>query len=505
MSSKPGQQIISQDEKEKKAAEKAKRKAEFEAKRAAELKKKETEADGSASLGDANQSKADLKKQRREQQEAQRAAKAKDDEKKNAKSQPKQEETKENQQPHQPLPKPIIKPISIKDIQTKPVETVVNRPEEDVQVFPEIPKRHADITALTKSLGFKGEVYHPAVVQLGVKLNQGMIKGSTPRLLALMVATRQLIQDYSTPSGKALDRDLPASLDSCMDFLAKCRPLTTGMMNAGGFIKRNISRISRITMEGSPCHRKPNESEVKTQLIRVIDDFIQDEIVCALQSIIEEAASLISDGDVIMTLGCSLKMQHVLLRALKSGKKFSVIVVDSGPDYDGVQMLRFLKDSSQGDQLRMTYIYISAVAHVMNTVSKVIVGGHGVLANGYVMSKMGTSQVALVANSYNVPFIVCCETNEFADAVHTDAFVYNESGLCQDYFRVKNEKLGKFVKETCNLSSNVSEKKRKNIKILNLLFDVTPPDYVCMIVTEKGIIPCSAVSAVIRRNFSKIQ
>ena len=493
---------MSQDEKEKKAAEKAKRKAEFEAKRAAELKKKETGASGSASLGDANQSKADLRKQRREQQEAQRAAKAKDDEKKKAKNQPKQEESKENHQPQQLPPKPIIKPISIKDTPTKITETVVNRPEEDVQVFPEIPKRHADINALTRSLGFKGEVYHPAIVQLGVKLNQEMIKGSTPRLLALMVATRQLIQDYSTPSGKVLDRDLPASLDSSLDFLAKCRPLTTGMMNAGCFIKRNISRI---TMEGSPCHRKPNESEVKTQMIRVIDDFIQDEIVCALKSIIEEAASLISDGDVIMTLGCSLKIQHVLLRALRSGKKFSVIVVDSGPDYDGVQMLRFLKDSSEVDQLRMTYIYISAVAHVMNTVSKVMVGGHGVLANGYVMSKMGTSQVALVANSYNVPLIVCCETNEFADAVHTDAFVFNESGLCQDYFRVKNEKLAKFVKETCNPSSNVSDKKRKNIKILNLLFDITPPDYVSMIVTEKGIIPCSAVSAVIRRNFSKLQ
>ena len=60
-----------------------------------------------------------------------------------------------------------------------------------------------------------------------------------------------------------------------------------------------------------------------------------------------------------------------------------------------------------------------------------IFGAHGLLANGYVMSRIGTSLIALVAKSYNVPVLVCCETYKFCDKVQTDAFVTNELGeLC---------------------------------------------------------------------------
>ena len=61
-------------------------------------------------------------------------------------------------------------------------------------------------------------------------------------------------------------------------------------------------------------------------------------------------------------------------------------------------------------------------------VSKVIVGAHALLANGYVMSRIGTALIALVAKSYNVPVLVCCETYKFCDKVQTDAFVNNELG-----------------------------------------------------------------------------
>ena len=60
-----------------------------------------------------------------------------------------------------------------------------------------------------------------------------------------------------------------------------------------------------------------------------------------------------------------------------------------------------------------------------------IFGAHGLLANGYVMSRIGTSLIALVAKSYNVPVLVCCETYKFCDKVLTDSFVTNELGAQQ--------------------------------------------------------------------------
>lgn len=60
--------------------------------------------------------------------------------------------------------------------------------------------------------------------------------------------------------------------------------------------------------------------------------------------------------------------------------------------------------------------------------TKVLLGAHALLANGYVMSRAGTAQIALIAKSYNVPVLVCCETHKFSERVQTDAFVYNEIG-----------------------------------------------------------------------------
>ena len=64
----------------------------------------------------------------------------------------------------------------------------------------------------------------------------------------------------------------------------------------------------------------------------------------------------------------------------------------------------------------------------MLQVTKVFLGAHALLANGFVTSRIGSSQVALVARAYNIPVLVCCETYKFCDRVQTDSFVFNELG-----------------------------------------------------------------------------
>ena len=464
-----------------KAAEKAKRKAEFDAKRAAESQNKNEGVD------DAIVSKAELKKQRREQQEQQRAAKSRTDyyttEVKETKGPattvvvPIASETTDNEPPvteatSAPLPE-RLKALTLK--------------EDEVQnsLFPQIPVRCHDIDELTRNLGVRGDVIHSTIIKAGVRMNLKTITGSTPRSLALMVGLNALITDYKTPPGKAMDRDLPERIDQCMEFLNRCRPLTTGMANGAAYIRRLATRIAV----------DQREQDSRNYLIRMIEQYIEDEINCAMKSITQEANSLIRTGDVILTIGCSLKIKHVLYAAVQSGKKFKVIVVDCGPDYRGLEMVTFLTEISE--ELSIRYIYLNSIMHIMNDVSKILVGGHGVLANGYVIAGMGCSQVALVAKSHNVPFIVCCETNEFADAVHTDAFVFNEAALTEEYLTAKNHKLVKFF--------DSDSSKKKNLTLLNLLFDATPPEYVSMIVTEMGIFPCPAVPAIIRRNYNKLQ
>lgn len=75
-----------------------------------------------------------------------------------------------------------------------------------------------------------------------------------------------------------------------------------------------------------------------------------------------------------------------------------------------------------------SYILINGISFVMPRVTKILLGAHALLTNGYVMSRIGTAQVALIAQEYNKPVLVCCETYKFSERVQTDSYVYNEIG-----------------------------------------------------------------------------
>lgn len=61
-------------------------------------------------------------------------------------------------------------------------------------------------------------------------------------------------------------------------------------------------------------------------------------------------------------------------------------------------------------------------------VSKVLLEANTLLANGYMMADLGSSQIALIARASNKPVLICCETYKFSERVHTDSFVFNEAG-----------------------------------------------------------------------------
>lgn len=117
-------------------------------------------------------------------------------------------------------------------------------------------------------------------------------------------------------------------------------------------------------------------------------------------------------------------MKKILLEAHKDGKRFEVIIVDGRPFLEGREMMRRLTVAG----ISCTYFLTNALSYIMSPVTKVMLGAHALLTNGYVMSRIGTSEVALIAQAYNKPVLVCCETYKFSERVQTDSFVYNEVG-----------------------------------------------------------------------------
>ena len=51
--------------------------------------------------------------------------------------------------------------------------------------------------------------FHPAVLKLGLKYADGTIKGANARCIAMLDMLREMVEDYSTPSGMHPPPTLP--------------------------------------------------------------------------------------------------------------------------------------------------------------------------------------------------------------------------------------------------------------------------------------------------------
>ncbi|XP_030767815.1 translation initiation factor eIF-2B subunit delta [Sitophilus oryzae] len=449
---------------EDKLTEKQLRKLEWE-KRLAEQKTQGNVNDVKEKL-----SKSELKAKRREQQEAQRQAKTGKDKEtviNNVITEVKQvsPDTPKSQNNKHPEEKksPVKKSVDIKKAKPGYVQLVQHL------------YREPKLEYVSKVVNSK-EV-HPVFVKLGVQYSEKVILGSNARCLALLSAIKTLIIDLQSPAKQEFCRYMEAVLQTCTNYLQDCRPFAVSMTNALRHFKVQLTHMDKNL----------SDNEKRAKLIDVIELYINNDIKRAWDAICMKVNAKIVNNDVILIYGCSSLIHKILLEANKSGKKFSVIIVDSRPLLEGREMLRRLV----GAKIKCTYVLINALDFVMRQATKVLLGAHALLTNGSVMSRIGTAQVALVAQACNKPVLVCCETYKFSERVQTDSFVYNEIG---------DSNLLLSIDTSSTASPLVSLKDNTKLSILNILYDVTPPDLVTAVVTELAILPCTSVPVVLRIN-----
>jgi translation initiation factor eIF-2B subunit delta len=223
------------------------------------------------------------------------------------------------------------------------------------------------------------------------------------------------------------------------------------------------------------------DADAKESLCADIDEYIRDRVTLA-DAVIAKSASnqCIKDGDVILTFAKSSVVQQALAQAHSDGRKFRVIVVDSRPLFEGKALAKALINLG----LDVKYCLMNGVSHCMREVTKVLLGAHAMMSNGVLYSRIGTSQVAMEAKDYDVPVIVLCESVKCTERVALDSIVFNEVAD-------PDELLLASTKPPAGTLTGWRDV--KNLQLLNLMHDVTPADYIDMIVTELGIVPPSSV------------
>jgi len=358
--------------------------------------------------------------------------------------------------------------------------------------------------SLGSNAGSQTEQLHPEVLVLGVKYADGIIRGGNSRCKAMLRVFQRVIQDYETPENcRDLRNDLNQRVikPTFQYWTTKCRPHSVSMGNAFSFLKLAIANLDR----------EMDQEEVKEVLIDTIDAYMKERIDYAGQAIAKNASTKIADGDVILTFSKSDVIEVLLKDAATSGKKFRVICVDSRPLLEG----QLLVERLAAHGLDCTYILLNALSYVMmREVTKVFLGAAALMSDGSVLSRVGTACVALLAQSNNVPVLFCCETYKISNRVQLESITYNELGNPDDVVStncavdrsISTSNGGGGVSEPSdsteetNSSSSVLADWRgsPDLKLVNLLYDLTPSEFVSGIVTEMGILPPTSVAVLLR-------
>ena len=123
-------------------------------------------------------------------------------------------------------------------------------------------------------------------------------------------------------------------------------------------------------------------------------------------------------------MGSNIVVEQTLIRATKERPNFTVIVVDTCPNFSGRDVATRL--SHHGIQCK--YTLIQGISALITHTTKVFLGVSYVLGNGGVVSDIGTSMVADIASQHKVPVIAFCESYKFTQRVNLDQIKKNEVG-----------------------------------------------------------------------------
>jgi len=260
--------------------------------------------------------------------------------------------------------------------------------------------------------------------------------------------------------------DLPgfrAAVQQAADVLLATRPTAVSLPNAIHMVMGSLSCDS-----GSVAEAKEQFSAACTRFITTSEN--------AVDRIGTIGARHIRDGDVVLTHCNSEAALACLIEAHRNGTRFEVIATEVRPRNQGHLTIRTLHDA----EIPTSFIVDSAARYFMKEIDLVVVGADAVTVNGAVVNKIGTSMIALAAHESRTSVMVAAETYKFAPRT-----------ILGEYIEIEERESAEVLPAEIAFAL-------PRVRVRNPAFDVTPPGYVDLIVTEEGAIPPQMAYLIIR-------
>jgi methylthioribose-1-phosphate isomerase len=190
----------------------------------------------------------------------------------------------------------------------------------------------------------------------------------------------------------------------------------------------------------------------------------------------KNGAPLFDDNDTIMThcnAGALATVAYgtalgVIRATRESGKNVKVIATETRPIQQGSRLTAF---ELKHDGFDVSLIPDTAVGYSManGLVNKVVVGADRIVKTGHVFNKIGTYQVAIMAKQHGIPFYVAAPLSTIDMETRAEDVIIE--------MRKGSEVTGIGDKKTAP----------DGIGVINPAFDMTPPELISGIITEKGV------------------
>ena len=202
-----------------------------------------------------------------------------------------------------------------------------------------------------------------------------------------------------------------------------------------------------------------------------------DEDINTNKKIGQIGAELISNDETILThcnAGSLATVGYgtalgVIRAAREKGKEIRVIATETRPVMQGSRLTAF---ELKHDGISVSLIPDTASGYVLSQgmVNRVIVGADRVLRTGHVFNKIGTYQIAALARRHEIPFYVAAPTSTFDLKSELKDIVIEERDRTE-VIRIGNRLVAPL-----------------QVRVFNPAFDITPPDLITGIITEKGVL-----------------
>ena len=296
------------------------------------------------------------------------------------------------------------------------------------------------------------------VTDTAEKIKSMEIRGAGRIARAAAEALRDHALSVQAPHTAAFRQEM----ERAAAILVATRPTAVSLPNAVHLVMNRIGQAGTV-------------DEARSGVTRRAEQFIQSSQ-HAVEKIAEFGARHIRDGDKILTHCNSEVALACIIEAHRSGKEIEVFATEVRPRNQGLITIQTLNDAG----IKTNFIVDSAVRSFIHDIDLVVVGADAVTVNGAVVNKIGTSQVAHTAVEARVNVLVAAETYKFAPKTVVGDLITIEE-------RPSSEVLPDEIAKTL-----------PHVRVRNPAFDVTPAEFIDLIITEQGVIPPQMAYIIIR-------